>query len=843
MTQRTFRGAGLSDRSGEDYESPFVHESLVNGSEDAGTDAVRTADDRPRSRRPSASAGCGCTGKASSRFEQAPLPGATPAVLDALAQAHRALGQVLTQLAATRDGAGTALGAEREIDDEGDDVEPSDELDEAGDDIELDDEVDDAGDDIELDDEADLNDGDELDEFAEFEASSILPKEKVRWAQAVLNHVEGERLAVDGDFGKLSKAAVQRFQQARGLSPTGALDQATEIALLQRGIERLERQSLYPAYGTLTPELMQHISVLRQRQGASGTPLLDADTRSAMRRALDTLQSTTTPPSPSLPGGAAGGTTRAIIEGTIQRVLHAFQNVSVSGNSAGRHQTWSVHVPYFNNDESSEANIYADRERGAVLAVPGLKALYDGLPERVRVRGKPTSGQVRAFLQDALDGNLVPRQASGIESKDLKEFLRKLGIGVDCSGFVSHALSACAEKLGLVDASILASSINLRAGGKKAPFDRVERPRDLLPGDTMWNQGHIRIVHRVRPLPDGTLEMVTAESTSGSEGYGPKSNTWKFADPELFDSLEKPKHRYVYSRYKPLATAYAKGGTTALPPTPPAAGTTTSDASSAQPTRCEQEVVSLVLSSPLMRYHWPGRRVAYAGYLKGMGLTFARVYCKFKASDPSALLMASADSGNASIDALTVYRKEFRALAMDNSVSGPDTLRHLFVLLIGLGMRESSGRYCEPKDASSKDNEPRNAPSGAFQISYSSGVGSQDKTFAPLRNLYNQLKTLPYSGYRHVFEEGVPCKSWELSNFGTGAVGQFREFCVMQPALCAELVAVGLRMRRKHWGPINELTVELNADCDALLARIQAAVDSGLCCSHFVPNAALESSR
>lgn len=32
--------------------------------------------------------------------------------------------------------------------------------------------------------------------------------------------------------------------------------------------------------------------------------------------------------------------------------------------------------------------------------------------------------------------------------------------------------------------------------------------------------------------------------------------------------------------------------------------------------------------------------------------------------------------------------------------SGVATLRHVFVLLFGLGMRESSGRYCEGRDRS-----------------------------------------------------------------------------------------------------------------------------------------------
>lgn len=36
-------------------------------------------------------------------------------------------------------------------------------------------------------------------------------------------------------------------------------------------------------------------------------------------------------------------------------------------------------------------------------------------------------------------------------------------------------------------------------------------------------------------------------------------------------------------------------------------------------------------------------------------------------------------------------------------MGGTDTLRQLFVLLIGLGMRESSGQYCEGRDRSASN--------------------------------------------------------------------------------------------------------------------------------------------
>ena len=83
--------------------------------------------------------------------------------------------------------------------------------------------------------------------------------------------------------------------------------------------------------------------------------------------------------------------------------------------------------------------------------------------------------------------------------------------------------------------------------------------------------------------------------------------------------------------------------------------------------------------------------MAPRGYLRGMAAAYGRVYCKLKAGRDAASEMAMADSGDGATDALAWYAGEFSALGLDNSSAGPDVLRHLFVLVTGLGMRESSG--------------------------------------------------------------------------------------------------------------------------------------------------------
>jgi hypothetical protein len=75
---------------------------------------------------------------------------------------------------------------------------------------------------------------------------------------------------------------------------------------------------------------------------------------------------------------------------------------------------------------------------------------------------------------------------------------------------------------------------------------------------------------------------------------------------------------------------------------------------------------------------------------------------------------AAEDRGD---DALTVYAREFEALGTANDRDEPETLRHLFALTLGHGMRESSGQYCEGRDRSGE----RHRRAGLFQTSYNAG--------------------------------------------------------------------------------------------------------------------------
>jgi hypothetical protein len=231
------------------------------------------------------------------------------------------------------------------------------------------------------------------------------------------------------------------------------------------------------------------------------------------------------------------------------------------------------------------------------------------------------------------------------------------------------------------------------------------------------------------------------------------------------------------------------------------------------------QITQIAAQSALARYSWKDRGVAPKGYIKGMALAYARVYCKLNAGDAAATEMAKANSADDAHDALAWYDAIFAAAGMKNDTAGIDTLRHLFVLLIGLGMRESSGKYCEGRDKSASNTTAETAEAGLFQTSFNA------RTASPLLPmLFAQYSKNP-SGFVDVFKEGLTCSAADLENFGSGDGKEFQRLSKACPAFAAEFAAVGLRHLRAHWGPINRRGAEVRPECDEMLRQVQAAVD------------------
>lgn len=229
-------------------------------------------------------------------------------------------------------------------------------------------------------------------------------------------------------------------------------------------------------------------------------------------------------------------------------------------------------------------------------------------------------------------------------------------------------------------------------------------------------------------------------------------------------------------------------------------------------------ILDIAANSDIASYSWKGRGVAPAGYIKGMALVYARVYCRLKLNDPAVVEMAKPVAGDAAHDALAWYSHEFTAAGMHNNTQ-VNRLRHLFVLLIGEGMRESGGRYC---DGQGGNTTAETAEAGLFQTSYNARTAN---SMMPI--VFNRYRVMPF-GFLDVFKGGVACSAADLKNYGSGDGAEFQRLSKACPAFAAEFAAIGFRNRRKHWGPLNNKTAEVRRECDAMLSQVQAVVDTFL---------------
>jgi len=238
------------------------------------------------------------------------------------------------------------------------------------------------------------------------------------------------------------------------------------------------------------------------------------------------------------------------------------------------------------------------------------------------------------------------------------------------------------------------------------------------------------------------------------------------------------------------------------------------------PEEAVERICNLAAGSNLAYYNWKNRGRAPKGYTKGMAVMYATVYAKWKAGDDAVMAMAAASVKANAADALSWYDARFTAAGMSNAAPGSDTLRHLFVLLIGLGMRESSGRYCEGRDQSADNTTADSAEAGLFQMSWNAHSAS------PLiGQLFASYSKNP-DGFLSIFQEGVSCTHIDYANYGDGDGAAFQQLCKSCPAFAVEAAAVGLRVLRSHWGPIKSRAAEIRPEADALLQSVQSVVDA-----------------
>jgi len=232
------------------------------------------------------------------------------------------------------------------------------------------------------------------------------------------------------------------------------------------------------------------------------------------------------------------------------------------------------------------------------------------------------------------------------------------------------------------------------------------------------------------------------------------------------------------------------------------------------------KILEAANDSSIINFDWRNRGEAPRGYTRGMALTYGQVYLDYTLGSKFAIDMAKADHEDDDTDGLTWYQSRMRPLGWDNKTDGPDTLRHLFVLLLGLGMRESSGRYCEGRDRSADNVTADTAEAGLFQMSWNA------RSATPLLpELFGFHLANPWNGFLSVFSSGVSCHNSDLANYGSGPGAEFQHLCKSCPAFAVKAAAIGLRHMRTHWGPINRHEAQVVPAADVLFKQVQGIVD------------------
>jgi Putative peptidoglycan binding domain len=307
---------------------------------------------------------------------------------------------------------------------------------------------------------------------------------------------------------------------------------------------------------------------------------------------------------------------------------------------------------------------------------------------------------------------------------------------------------------------------------------------------------HVVTVQKcLRALPmDGDFGPITEDAVTAYQRRRPGLEADGIVGPQTWERLEAEFH---------------------LPPWPP------TDIGPLPPPfdqRLVDRICAIAMESEIASYEWEDRGFAPAGYIKGLACSFAMVVYKWHMRDSSAREMAKANTGDDD-DVLAYYEDIFDALGMDNSLPGLTTLRHLFVFIMGLCMRESSGFHCEGRDMSADNVSSDTCEAGLSQMSWNaSGCSSE------MDKLMNQYESMPPQCALGIFADGVSCSSSDWECYGSGEGKKYQAMAKSCPQFACETTAIGLRNLRQHWGPVGRYEVEVRPEADVMLLRVQALV-------------------
>lgn len=198
------------------------------------------------------------------------------------------------------------------------------------------------------------------------------------------------------------------------------------------------------------------------------------------------------------------------------------------------------------------------------------------------------------------------------------------------------------------------------------------------------------------------------------------------------------------------------------------------------------------------------------GYVHGMAIMFAKQVCF-----PSPTVAATKYNSSGR-DALQHFRIE------------PNQL-NTFTLLYGLGLRESSGKYCKGRDKSANWKDADSAEAGMFQASYVSRVFNSE-----ILKIYRFYEKNPNRCFLYVFREQAKCDSYDAKNYGRGAGVNYQKLVKRCPALAVDWASVLIRSQHRHFGPLIRREAQFNLACREMFEGLEMAIKADRSvCSQF----------
>jgi len=232
-------------------------------------------------------------------------------------------------------------------------------------------------------------------------------------------------------------------------------------------------------------------------------------------------------------------------------------------------------------------------------------------------------------------------------------------------------------------------------------------------------------------------------------------------------------------------------------------------------------IEQIVDASTCSTRSWTGRGKAPKQYVRGLAVSFAKAVCQPTRED--VVFVGNANPG--SNDVMNWYGSIIKS-ALGATTTGITTVRQIYTVMIGLGMRESSGVWCTGRDMSSGFSSAATAESGLFQTSY--GAHTRSVLMDHLMSKYQSSKAGCASS---VYSPGITCSATNMKNWGaTTDMGfQWQALTKQCPSFSAEYAAVLLRLNggsKGEWGPLRTKAAEVVPACYSMLGSVQSYVEA-----------------